>query len=54
MCNMEEFELEDIEKQESEAENKEAMIIKEDIETDEEPEKEDRRREFDSEVPVTI
>jgi hypothetical protein len=52
MCGIEDFEMEKTGSRESE-ELREAIVKTEDSES-KETEKEDERREFDSEVPVTI
>lgn len=54
MCDIEEFEIDQLESQEPEAEKEEsAMATAKEIEAETEDE-EDTRREFDSKVPVTI
>lgn len=52
MCGIEDFEMEETKSRESE-ERREAFVKTEKSKS-EEIEKEDERREFDSEVPVTI
>jgi len=54
MCHVDEFELEELREPETRSNQKEFAIIKTETKTSENKSKEENRREFDSEVPVTI